>query len=72
MNWTLSPVMKDYVKEWLRLELDEPIKEFRSQIDLEQINHLIRDSFISEKRKQAFKKLIKRRMEELVDATKNL
>lgn len=67
-----DPVMRDYVKEWLRLELDGPVKEFKSQIDLQEIEALIADSFISEKRRNAFTRLIKRRLEELNDATKNL
>ncbi len=69
---TIEPVIKDYVKEWLRLGLDEPIKEFRDRVDLQSILQLISDSFISEKRKQAFTKLVKRRTEELKDATKYL
>lgn len=69
---TSEPTMKDYIKEWLRLDLDEPVREFKSALDLEKINLMISNSYISDKRKLAFTNLIKRRMEELKNATKHL
>lgn len=69
---TREPTMKDYVKEWLRLDLGDPIKKFKNQIDLSEIHALIRNSFVSPRRQQAFINLIKRRYEELCHASKTL
>lgn len=67
---SLEPTMRDYVKEWFRLNLEEPVLEFRDQIDLKKIHDLIMNSFISPKRSQALIRLCTRRFEELCDATK--
>lgn len=64
-----DPTMKDYVTEWQRLNLREPIEEFKRQINIAQINNLIKESFISPKRQQAFINLINRRFKELCDAS---
>ena len=61
--------MRDYVKEWQRLNLGEPIEEFKRQINIAQITNLIKESFISPKRQQAFINLINRRFKELCDAS---
>ena len=53
--------MRDYVKEWQRLNLGEPIEEFKRKINMVQITDLINESFISPKRQQAFINLINRR-----------
>lgn len=65
---TKEPVMKDYVKEWLRLGYIDEIANFAKRIDLNNIENLVNNSFISLKRKEAILKLIKRRYKELVDA----
>jgi hypothetical protein len=67
-----EPNMHDYIKEWLRLGFAEMIFEFKGQINIKQIQTLIEDSFISEKRKQALNKLISRRYQELCDGIKKL
>ena len=69
---TKEPSMRDYVKEWLRLGFSDPIREFQKRLDLEKIHALIRDSFVSQKRKQALIDLSKRRYEELCNATQKL
>lgn len=64
---TLEPTMKDYVQEWIRLDLDEPIKLFRNRINILEINQLIQNSFISLERQNALIRLIERRYQELLD-----
>ncbi len=62
---TREPTMRDYVKEWTRLGFGQAIKEFQQRIHLEEIYGLIKNSFVSPKRQQAFINLIKRRYEEI-------
>lgn len=66
---TLEPTMKDYVQEWIRLDIDEPIKRFRNRVNILEINELIQSSFISPKRQNALIRLIERRYKELLDAS---
>lgn len=69
---TLEPTMKDYVQEWIRLDHDEPIKRFRNHVNLQEINKLIHNSFISSERKNALIRLVERRYKELLDASRTL
>jgi hypothetical protein len=69
---TKEPTIRDYVKEWIRLGLGEPVKEFRRLINIYDIENIINNSFVSPKRQQAFLKLIKRRCEEFANATQGL
>jgi hypothetical protein len=66
---TLEPTMRDYVKEWLRLGFSDQVLQFESQINMENIQTLISQSFVSPKRQQAFLRLIQRRYKELCDET---
>jgi len=65
---TKNPVMKDYVKEWMRLGFKEEIIQFTNRINIQQIGKLISTSFLSKPRKEAIKKLCYRRYKELCDA----
>lgn len=65
---TNEPIMKDYVKEWLRLGFLEEIVNFSKRIDINNIEKLVVNSFISNRRKEAILRLINRRFKELVDA----
>jgi hypothetical protein len=69
---TSEPSMRDYVKEWIRLGFTQPIIDFKQRIKLEEIHDLIKSSFVSLKRQQAFINLTKRRYEELCDATQTV
>lgn len=65
---TKEPTMSDYVKEWKRLGLIEPVHEFHQTINRSKIEDLVARSFLSGKRKQAFLQLINRRYHELSNA----
>lgn len=67
-----EPTMRDYVKEWSRLGYNDSILEFKNQVHFNQLENLIRESFISSKRQQSFLKLITRRYGELEDAVQKL
>lgn len=69
---TREPTMIDYVNEWLRLGFDESIKEFKNKVNLSEIHHLIKNSFVSPKRQDAFIRLTERRYKELCDAANGL
>ena len=60
-----KPTMKDYIQEWERLGYSEIVGQFRKQCSLPKIEILIQKSYLSEKRKQALIRLIKKRYEEL-------
>lgn len=62
---TMEPTMKDYVKEWIRLGLRDSIVQFKNHIDIGNIQSLIFQSYVSQKRQQALLKLIQRRYQEL-------
>lgn len=66
---TLEPTMKDYVQEWIRLGLDEPIISFRDRINLLEINQLIKNSYVSLERQNALIQLIERRYQELLNGS---
>jgi hypothetical protein len=66
--WTKSnrePTMKDYVQEWKRLKFDHVIQEFRKIVSEKTIQPLIQSSPLSQERKDAFSKLISKRIREL-------
>lgn len=67
---TEEPTMRDYVKEWNRLDLIEPVIEFKNDVDLSKIQNQITDSFLLPKRQQALIKLSTRHFQELCDALK--
>jgi hypothetical protein len=60
-----EPSMKDYVREWRRLGLDQVVEQFRNAVDLEGIRRLIVESPLSHKRQRALMTLIEKRHEEL-------
>ena len=64
-----EPTMKDYVMEFQKLGFDKAINRFKSKIMMDEIESLISDSFICEERQQALLRLIKRRYQELIDAS---
>ncbi len=66
---TMEPTMRDYVNEWNRLGFSETVTEFKNRINLVDIFEIIELSFISEKRKKAFNRLITRRYEEFCHAS---
>ncbi|HEY5234990.1 MAG TPA: HipA family kinase [Rhabdochlamydiaceae bacterium] len=62
-----EPKMRDYVKEWLRLGYGEIVERFRQKIEINTLVALVENSFLSLKRKEAFKKLITNRYLELMN-----
>ena len=65
-----EPVMKAYAQEFIHLGYKESLKEFFGKIDTSQLEKLIEDAFLSQKRKTAFNTLMTRRYGELRDALK--
>jgi hypothetical protein len=65
---TKEPIMRDYVKEWLRLGMREQVIDFAKRVDLIEIEKLVLLSFLSFPRKEAMLRLIKRRCKEMRDA----
>lgn len=66
--WTKSarePTMKDYVQEWKRLKFDAIIQRFQNAVSEKTIQDLIQSSHLSDERKEAFSKLISKRIREL-------
>lgn len=63
-----EPTMGDYVQEWIRLDLVDPVLEFKQLIDLDIIKMLIHQSPLTTKRQTAFVRLIERRYQELCHA----
>ena len=61
---TNEPTLKDYLIEFDQMGYGKWIKEFHKKVLKSQITHLVENSFLSEKRKQALLDLIKRRLEE--------
>jgi hypothetical protein len=61
-----EPKMLDYVQEWNRLGQVATVNKFRDKIKLESLMEIIESSFISDKRKESIKRLIKRRYLELI------
>jgi len=62
---TNEPLMTDYVREFKKLGHQEIAEKFFKKIKIDQMCKLIDKSFISEKRKEAFKRLILARYSEL-------
>lgn len=62
-----NPTMKDYVLEFKRLNYLEWVLEFYKNIKKDDISKIIDLSFMKDKRKTAFKKLIEARYKELED-----
>lgn len=65
---TDEPSMTHYVVELKRLGFEEDIQRFYKNINLSHINQLISESFCSDLMKQAIKRLIEKRFEELKNA----
>lgn len=63
-----QPTMSDYVHEWQRLGYHDIVQNFYERIDLNTIQMLIENSFISIPRQQALYRLMGRRYKELYDA----
>ncbi len=61
-----QPKMLDYVKEWNRLGQISVVNKFRDKIAIDSLMEIIDKSFISDKRKESIKRLIKRRYLELI------
>lgn len=60
-----EPSMRDYVREWKRLGLDQVIEQFRNAVRLEDIQRIVTESHLSHRRQQALLRLIGKRYEEL-------
>lgn len=65
---TSEPNMKDYVLELKTLGYADEINSFISKIKIKRIEALIKDSFCSDLMKEAFERLMKKRLEELEHA----
>jgi hypothetical protein len=65
---TDEPTMKDYIKEFNKLGYFTEVVDFRKRVDLAEIEEIINNSFVTEERKAAFKRLIYRRYRELENA----
>lgn len=65
---TFEPSMLDYVREFKRLGYQAEIDNFYKRLSISRINQLIDDSFCSDLMKQAIKRLIEKRFEELENA----
>jgi len=65
---TFEPSMLDYVREFKRLGYQAEIDNFYKRLSISRINQLINDSFCSDLMKQAIKRLIEKRFEELENA----
>ncbi|MBM3197798.1 MAG: type II toxin-antitoxin system HipA family toxin [Chlamydiae bacterium] len=65
---TNEPVMKDYVKEWVRLGFKEEMVSFAKRVNLQTIERLITLSPLSTLRKNAIFRLIQRRYQEMCHA----
>lgn len=65
---TEEPTAKDYVIEWMRLGHKASVENFLRKIDIKLVIKKVDGSFVSDRRKAAFKKLILNRYEELNNA----
>lgn len=65
---TDEPTLKDYVCEWNRLGYENVVQNFRKNLYIEKLEHLIEESFIGEKRKKALMRLIRKREAELCES----
>lgn len=65
---SFEPNMIDYVHEFKRLGYHVEIDNFYKRLSISRINRLINDSFCSDLMKQAIKRLIEKRFEELKNA----
>lgn len=65
---TEEPTMRDYVVEFIEMGYKAWVEEFLKNVEQAHIDKLIAESFLSEKRKQAFSSLINRRLMELKNA----
>lgn len=68
---TNEPTMKDYVAEFIETGHSIPVEEFMKDIDLEKLEVMVSESFISQKRKAALMKIISERTMELKNVLKN-
>ena len=60
-----EPTMKDYLLEWKRLGYTNVIEQFRKKVSLIPLKQYLEFQFISEKRRNALKRLIGKRTEEI-------
>lgn len=65
---TTTPLMQDYTAEFIQLGYKIEVEAFFKSIDLEKIENLVKESFISEKRKRAIMHLILQRYKALKHA----
>ena len=68
---TKEPTMIDYVKELKKLDQLDIVEKFYSKVKMTKIEKLINESYCSELMKEALKKLIKERHQELVNGLQN-
>ncbi len=59
-----DPTLKDYIYEFNHMGYQNWIQEFRKNVDKTNIDVLIKNSFLSKKRKEAFLNLVTRRIQE--------
>jgi hypothetical protein len=60
-----NPTMKDYIHEWERLGFGDVVERFRKAVSLENIQALIKSSYLIPKRKEALLRLLSKRHKEL-------
>ncbi|MHB1946902.1 MAG: hypothetical protein ACYCQI_02160 [Gammaproteobacteria bacterium] len=66
-----EPSMKDYVREFKRLGYENTVKDFYQAVKPNHIQALVNESFCSSLMKDALERLIKKRMKELEDESRN-
>jgi len=60
-----EPNMTNYIEEWKRLGFENVVESFRKAVDLPKILLLVDKGFLTTKRKEALKRLITKRWQEL-------
>lgn len=60
-----EPTMHDYAIEFIEIGYRDWVEEFLQRVEQIAIHHLIAETFLSDKRKQAFASLVEHRVEEL-------
>ena len=63
----INPVMKDYMIEFKRLGFVDSVQKFQKSVKIDHLLSIVDSSWISFKRKIAFKKLMTRRFREMQD-----
>lgn len=64
---TDNPSMKDYIIEFKRLGFEDVIVHFKKLVNIEKLFFIIDNAYISQKRKEAFKRLMRKRHQEMLN-----